>query len=110
MNDASIKHNVSHKCIYDCCIGKQKTAGDCCWAYYDDYIKDPDKYNELKYDDNYVKHEYKPKRVLCIETNVIYNSITEAANSIGVDRSTISKVCRGIRKTVGKLHWKYIDD
>ena len=109
MNEASIKHNVSRTCIYDCCIGKQKTAGDCRWAYYDDYIKDPDKYNELKYDDNYVKHKYKPKRVLCIETNVIYNSITEAANSVGVDRSTISKVCKGKRKTVGGYHWKYID-
>lgn len=110
MNDACIKYNISHKCIYDCIKGKQHIAGGCCWAYYDDYIKDPDKYNKLKYDDNYIGHECKPKKILCVEAGVIYNSITDAANSVGVDRSTISKVCRGKRKTTGGYHWQYIDE
>ena len=56
------------------------------------------------------------KKVLCLETNKIFNSATEAANYYNIDHSLLSKACRGIRKSAGKhpetnepLHWKYIE-
>ena len=48
------------------------------------------------------------RKVLCVESNIIYDSITDASISTGVHRQNISKACSGELKTAGKLHWKYI--
>lgn len=55
------------------------------------------------------------KKVICVETNTIYNSITIASNITKVNSAHISEACRGIRKSAGKinnkkLHWKYIEE
>ena len=47
------------------------------------------------------------KPVLCVETGVVYTSVNEAAESTGTERSTISRVCAGRRKTANGRHWKY---
>ena len=47
------------------------------------------------------------KKVICLETGVIYDSMNEAERLTNIDNSTISKCCRGKRKTVGGYHWKY---
>lgn len=47
------------------------------------------------------------RRVKCIETGIIYDSISQASRETGLDRSSIRKVCRGKLKTCGKLHWEY---
>jgi group I intron endonuclease len=49
------------------------------------------------------------KKVLCIETNKVYDSMEEASKKTKANRSKISDVCRGIRKTAGGYHWKYAD-
>lgn len=36
-----------------------------------------------------------------------WNSITEAANALGCDKSTIMRVCQGKKKTAKGFHWKY---
>ena len=46
------------------------------------------------------------KKVQCIETQEIFNSITEAALKYKCQH--INDVCNGTRKTAGKLHWKWI--
>lgn len=51
------------------------------------------------------------KKVLCIETNVIYQSVAEAKRQTNINH--IDQVCRGKRNYAGKkdnkpLHWKYI--
>lgn len=48
------------------------------------------------------------KKVLCIETGIVYNSTQEASKITGVHQSSISLCCNGKRKTAGKLRWKYI--
>lgn len=45
--------------------------------------------------------------VLCVETNTIYKSMTEAEHKLGVHQSGISQCCRGIYKTAGGFHWEY---
>lgn len=38
-----------------------------------------------------------------------FNSCAEAARELGSDSSTISKVCRGINKSHGGFHFKYVE-
>lgn len=50
------------------------------------------------------------KRVLCVETGIIYFSAQEAKRQTGINNTSISKVCNGKRNVAGGYHWKYIDD
>ncbi len=50
------------------------------------------------------------KAVICVETGILYRSCTEAAESIGVTKGVISKAVRGITKTSGGYHWKYVEE
>lgn len=49
-------------------------------------------------------------RVLCVETGVIYDSLTEAAKATGSRREKICDVCRHNRKTTNGFHWKYVGE
>ena len=51
----------------------------------------------------------KAKRVLCLETNKIYNSATEAAKANNICHSLVSDVCRGKWKSAKGLHFEYVD-
>ena len=48
------------------------------------------------------------KKVLCVETGMIFNSAKEAGELLNIDSSCINKCCRGERKTAGGYHWKRI--
>ena len=54
------------------------------------------------------KGHYKP--AVCVETGIIYESITHAAKSNKIDSSSLSKVCKGLRETSGGYHWRYQKD
>lgn len=48
------------------------------------------------------------KKVKCIETGVIYNSVSEATKAVGgKSTGTISKACNGHLKTAYKFHWEW---
>ena len=51
------------------------------------------------------------KKILCVETGQIFNSIKEAEKWVGVKGSRISNVCRLKRgcKTCGGYHWRYAE-
>lgn len=51
------------------------------------------------------------KKVLCIETGIIYDSMHTAEKETGAKYKNISKVCKGEygRKTAGGYHWKIIN-
>lgn len=51
---------------------------------------------------------YNQKQVKCIETGIIYNSISEAKHETGI-KSIDQAVCGKI-KTAGGYHWKYVED
>jgi len=60
---------------------------------------------------------FKAKKVICITTGIIFDTIAEGANFYNCDYSGISKVCRGKRKfagnhpqTKGKLQWGYLNN
>jgi hypothetical protein len=48
------------------------------------------------------------KKILCVETGVIYKSIREAERQTNISRSSIGEVCSGKRKSAGGYHWKYV--
>lgn len=47
------------------------------------------------------------QKVQCVETKQIFENATEAEKATGVSRCNILRVCKGQRKTAGKLHWQY---
>ena len=49
------------------------------------------------------------KKVLCIETNEVFNSIKEASISKQLQVSHIGEVCMGKRKTHGGYHWQFVE-
>jgi len=50
----------------------------------------------------------KNKKVICVETNEVFPSITEAVLSTGISRTSITMVLMGKKETVKGYHWKYV--
>jgi hypothetical protein len=46
--------------------------------------------------------------VLCVELNIVFPCGKDAAEALGLQRSHISNVCQGKRKTTGGYHFKYV--
>lgn len=49
------------------------------------------------------------KQVVCVETGEIFESITEAAKSVGASQPNISKVLHGVTCTAGGYHWRFAE-
>ena len=52
----------------------------------------------------------KSKKVLCVETNIVYPSTREAERQTNVKHNNIANVCNGKRQTAGGFHWRYIEE
>lgn len=64
---------------------------------------------DSKYNNNYgTAFDTKKKKVKCIETNIIYESTSEAARKTGLSQQNISAVCNHKRQTTGGFHWQFI--
>ena len=48
------------------------------------------------------------KKVRCVETGDVFNSITEAAKSVKSETSNISKCCKSFKYTCKSYHWEYV--
>ena len=48
------------------------------------------------------------KKVLCVETGIIYDSVTAASEQTGINLSNISQCCLGKRKTASGFHWQFV--
>ena len=53
-------------------------------------------------------HPLKSKKVICIETGIIYDSIHEAERQTGIYQTSICQCCLGRYKTSGGYHWSYV--
>lgn len=49
-----------------------------------------------------------PKKVLCVETGEVFDSVNEARRQTGLRGNNISAVCLGNRKTAGGYHWSFV--
>ena len=105
--------------ISSVCLGEREHAGKAengqflVWAYLDDYLDNPDKYNNFS---TKKKNPGRAKQVICINTGKVFNTLKEAAEWSGQkSHQNISAVCRGLRKFAGKhpqtgekLSWQYV--
>lgn len=48
------------------------------------------------------------RKILCVETGIIYESTAQATRELGIHNYAIRRVCYGERKTAGGYHWKYV--
>ena len=111
------KLGISHASISNVCNKKQKTAGGYHWEFVNssdiNSIKVSEetkiKIKESKKGKKYKKSKRKDrKKVHCIETGIVYESIYEAMSVTGIRK--ISEVCNGQHKTAGGYHWEFIKD
>lgn len=56
------------------------------------------------------KKERANKKVRCIETGIIYNSITEASKFINRHIGSLSRCLNGKHKKCGGYHWEYVTE
>jgi group I intron endonuclease len=76
------------------------SAGGYHWEYLENY-------NENK---KYKKIKHAKRKVLCIDNNKIFDTLIEAARSVGKKSgSKIGDVCRGKRKTAYGLKWRFVE-
>lgn len=102
LSEAARDNDIDISAITRCLLRKnQITTNGLHWKYVDDNItlEDIEKTRKVV-----------QKRVLCEETSIIYESLTDAAKAVNGDKSAISKCCRGVQKTHLGFHWRYIDE
>lgn len=95
------------------CRGKRKIAGGYYWMYLEDYNKLNNPI-ELK---EYKRNPINKRKVICINTNIVYESLSEADEKTNISFKNISLVCLNKRKSAGKhpitgekLVWQYYDE
>lgn len=79
-------------------------------------------YCDAKYNINYgtaierrskalINNPKRSKKILCVETGVVYPSTMEIERQFGFYHNQISGCCKGKYgyKTVGNYHWRYVD-
>lgn len=78
-------------------------------GYY--WIKQED-YKPSKIPKRYKKYIYNARKIKCIETNQIFETIAQAevwAKSLGLGASKIGSAARGDRKTAAGYHWEFVE-
>ena len=59
---------------------------------------------------NTTKYNIGPARpIICIETGERFPSLKSVYTLLGIDWSTVAKVCRGKMHTAGGYHWRYAE-
>lgn len=99
---ASTETGANYGHLLHCCNGlpRYKTVGGYHWCF----AKDKDNYVMP------VSNNCNRKKVRCVETGAVYNSIVEASQQTGVNKSRISAMLGGRQKTAGKYHWEYVKE
>lgn len=46
-------------------------------------------------------------KVKCVETGEVFDSIKQAADSVGLNRVAVSRCVRGLSHTAGGYKWQY---
>ncbi len=97
--------------VGECCKGNRQHAGKhpqtkelLTWSFVDEDAEVSIECNED------IQERKEIQKVQCVETQKIYNNATEAQRDTGVSRCNILRVCKGERKSAGKLHWVYFKE
>ena len=90
------------------------------------YLPNPNNLPEINHIDRIPSHNFlrnlewcdrkynvqysKGKKVRCVETGNIYNSIREAGEEIGIHYTGIKDTINGRQKTAGGYHWEVVEE
>lgn len=81
-------------------------------SFYSEKIKkqwdDPDQKQKLTA--HLYGNNYRSKRVICVETGEVFESVSAAAKSVNGSRESIGRACRGLAKKSHGKHWRFADD
>ena len=74
------------------------------------YGKQHSEETKLKISKALQSHPKTSKKILCVETQIIYKSLREAERLTGISHSGISQAAQeyGTQKTAGGYHWQYV--
>lgn len=108
ITEAANDFHINSSNISAACKGKQKHCGkdnkgnSLTWAYYEDYVA-------MSTEEIYAKINSQPdyttkKMVICLNNNIIWNSIHDAANFYGITVEGISCCCNGFINSKYKNH------
>jgi hypothetical protein len=107
INDASEKYKIQHSAISNAAIGIYFTAGGLTWRFLDKELNiiNP-KLNKV--------HTTRCKKIRCITTNEIFDSLKDAENKYKITHCSISKAAKGVQFSSGKLDgipllWEFLD-
>ena len=90
---ASKAYNVSRNLIVSCCKGMRENAGGYHWHYDGEEIP--------------VYKGTHAKPIICIDTNIIYPSVSEASRQTKIPINKITECLKGRREHSNGLHWEY---
>ena len=97
-------YNLNRNCVLWACDGKYKSVGKLHFRFIEDY-------NQLTQEEIHKIISYKRpvRKCLCIDTNILYNSLKEASTALSIPAHFIAAVCRGDRNHTHGYHFKYVD-
>lgn len=121
--DAGEKYNVSKADISKNALGKNYYAGQkdgqrLVWRYSDEYcdMSKQDIIDAIQSASAYKKGQSNNKKVICLNNNLIFDSITDANKYANV-RCGVGDVCRGLYNSAGidpvtkeKLRWMFYEE
>lgn len=98
---------VPHNNIALVCKGKRKTAGGFHWEYINFELKEQGLKIRKEIEDN---KNNKKIPILCVETNIIYESIREASRQTGISRGGLNAALLKNTSTAHGYHWRFINE
>ncbi len=101
IKDAATWAGVSVSSIVKSCKDSNKLAANYHWAYFAEPFHSSETRKKIG--------KAHRRAVRCIETGIIFASLTEAAEWANSDVSTIINACKKINSTAGGYHWAYVD-
>lgn len=129
MKDASEKYNINSADISSVCSGKRKSAGKhpttnqkLIWMKSEEYktlSKDEiDSIIKERNKGNAGENNYRAKKIILLNTNEVFGSISDGAKKYGIKNTThITNCCTGKRNSCGKhpetnekLIWRYFEE
>lgn len=92
--------------ICQCCIKEYYTVFGLHFRYYDENID----YTKVTIPKLVKPYNTKSKKkVKCIESGIVYDSIKQASEKTRISDTSISKCCNGHYKKAGGYHWEFVE-
>ena len=107
---------MNNKNISSCLnnVNNGKTSGGYVWIFKKDWDNSSEEEKEYWFSIKPYQHTHLRRKVYCSTTDIVYDSIKDAANSTGCFSSGIVKCCKGQQKYTTKngvfYYWRYAEE